>query len=478
MSESPDTHPVREQAAAASRSRILLRPFDRLVDRLARTDKLATIEEAGAESNRRQLRRYQVLSYTSVGALVLGLGGWAALSSIQGAVIVPGMVVVETMSKRVQHLEGGIVAEIKVKNGQQVKAGEAVLRLDDTDVRASLQITEAQLEELQARRHRLMAERDDSDRIYLVRGAKAGDVGFRDGRVWDGQERLLTARRAMRVGRKQQMLERITQLEAAISGLESQNAARKAQSELTRGELVGIQKLESMQLTSITRINTLKREIARLDGEMGATVADIARTRVQISEMRSRLLEDEQTYVSEILNDLRETEGKIVETNERRLALEAKLKRTIVPAPRNGIVHNLTVHTIGGVLSPGETFMEIVPEEDVLVIDGRVASTDITHAAIGQLAAVRFTSLDSRETPELKAIVTRLSPSVSQDGKDGVPYYTVRVELPEAEIAKLKGKRLIPGMPAEVFIETGQRSALNYLVKPMLDQIAHVWRER
>jgi len=425
-------------------------------------------------SPRHAIRRYQKIAVLAVLALFGGLGGWAAYAPIQGAVVVTGTVVVETNTKRIQHLEGGLIAEIAVGNGQRVEAGELLVRLDATELRTSLHIVETQLEEYLAQRARLAAERAGALKIDRAAAGPASDQN-----IWDAQQSLLMARHNARKGRREQSLERIAQLHELIKGLNAQNAARVQQEQLTRDELDAVSPLEKKKLITLNRISVLRRELARTEGEVGQTAADIARYRVQISEIRSKIFEDEYTWLSEVLNELREVESKIAEALEKRSAMQAKLKRVNVIAPRSGLVHNLNVHTIGGVVRPGETMMEIVPEEDVLVIEGKVATIDRDRLSLGQAATLRLSALDQRRTPELMGQVTRISPDAHLDkDSNSPPYFLIRIELREGELARLGDKRLVPGMSAEIFIETGERTVLDYLAKPMLDQIAHAFRDK
>jgi HlyD family secretion protein len=446
--------------------------------RIARIGSAPAETSAATQSSQGELRLYEALAYGAIVALFGGLGGWAALSSIQGAVIVPGTVVVETNPKKVQHLEGGIIALIQVKNGQRVAAGETLARMDDTEPRANLAVVESQIEDLLARRGRLLAERDGASLLDA-----AGAIGPhrwqpRDQKVWDGQQRLLASRRAAQEGKRKQSLERISQLEQAIKGLDAQNDARVKQASAKSKESKAVLALEDKGLTNVARTTAVRSETARLEGEIAQTAADIARYRVQISETQSKSLEDESTYLSEVLNELRDVEGRLAEALERRNALEAKVRRVAVISPRSGFVHNLMIHTIGGVAGPGETLMEIIPEEDVLVLEGKLAVAERDRVELHQPARVRFPAFDARVTPELEGKVTRISPSAVQESKDTAPFYQLRIELSEAELKKLGDKRLVPGMPCEVFVETERRSVLVWLMKPILDQMAHVGRSR
>ncbi len=435
-----------------------------------------TDETSLDRANRRDIRRYLLVGIVVVVALFGGLGGWAALASIHGAVIASGTVVVDTYSKKVQHFEGGIIAEIAVRDGDFVEAGQLLVRLDETDTRANLEIVIGQLIELEAQRARLFAERDGLDQIEFV---SQFDVpqDEKHQQIWNGQQRLLKARLDLREGRAKQLHERINQLGEAIKGLSAQRESKKSQSELIKAELDVLIGLEKKKLVKLNRLLALKREAAKLQGEHGQIIADIARTKVQIGETELKLLEIDQSVLSEVLTELREVETKIAELSERRSIAQAKIGRTRIVAPNAGYIHNLSTHTVGGVIAPGEPIVEIVPRNDLLVIESRVALTDIDQVADRQMAIVRLTAFEQRATPELEGKVINVSADAKQDRDGTPPYYLVRVRLSEGELAKLEDKILVPGMPVEVFIQTGARTVLSFLTKPLMDQLRHAMRE-
>ncbi len=416
------------------------------------------------------IRRYQLAGLAIVAAAFGGLGGWAAVASIAGAVVAPASIVVESSAKKVQHLEGGIVAEIHVANGARVAAGEALFRLADTEARANLQIYKAQLVELQARQARLHAERDGRSELDR-RNAEPGAEW-----VWEGQAKLLEARRAVRTGKELQLGERIGQLDQVSSGLAAQAAAKDRQIALIREELRSLYALRENQLVTQSRWLALERESARLEGERGQLVAEVARTAVQIGETRLQHLSVQQTFLSEVLSELRDVETKVNELTEKVAAIGVQLQRTTITAPRAGIVHKLTATTIGGVIRPGEVIAEIVPEEDRLVVEGRVDPGSIDRLSIGQKTIVRFPTVDHRSTPERTGTVAMISPEPKQDAPGQPFYFIVRVDL--AGDPMLPGHALQPGLPAELNFQTGERTVLSYLVKPLVDQIAHAMRER
>jgi len=390
-----------------------------------------------------------------------GLAAWATQADLQGAVIASGVVVVETNLKKIQHPTGGVIGQIHVKEGQEVQEGDLLVRLDETTTRANLLIITNQLDQMHGRRARLEAERDGRDAIMfppaLLKSAQADGEAAR---IVEGERNLFAARTTQRAGQKAQLRERVEQLRREIEGLESQRAAYRK------------------NLVPITRVTVLQREETRLEGERGALMAQAASARGKISETELQILNLDGDLRSEVTRDLREAEGKISELNERRIAAEDQLRRVELRSPVTGMVHQLAVHTIGGVIQPGETLMQIVPGGDRLVIEAKVAPNDIEPVRVGALAQIRLTSLNQRTTPELMGEVSQVAADLSRDQQSGATYFVVRIGLPQTEVEKLGTQKLVPGMPAEVFIQTAPRTAFSYLMKPITDQFARALRER
>ncbi len=298
-------------------------------------------------------------------------------------------------------------------------------------------------------------------------------------RVVDGERRFFETRRSAREGQVAQLRERILQLKEQIQGLEDQVAAKQQEILLIAEELKGVRVLWQKNLIQLARLTALERDAARLQGERGALISNIAQTRGKIVETELQILQIDQDLRSEVSKDLAEIRSKTSEYVERKVAAEDQLRRIEIRAPQDGVVHQLTAHTVGGVISPqGEPIMLIVPEADALSAEVKIAPQDIDQVRIGQSAVVRFAAFNQRNTPELEGEVTRISADVSLDQKSGVSYYTLRINMPEREIERLKGLRLVPGMPVETFIRTGDRTVLSYLTKPLTDQINKTWRER
>jgi HlyD family secretion protein len=420
----------------------------------------------------RSLRRYQAAGVLMIVIMFAGVGGWAAMAEISGAVVAPGVVTVEDHPKKVQHLEGGIVAAILVRNGDLIEAGAPLVRLDDTELRSSLEIALSQKNELRALKARLQAELDDLPEMRIP-----VDVDGAARLAFESQVRLHQSRREGRLLKATQLEQRIGQLSQAIVGLHAQETSKQRQLELIAQELKGVRSLKDQQLITTNRLLSLERELARLEGERGQHVADIARTEVQANETRVQLSDLKQSFLSDTLREHREADARLAETSERTVALAARLKRLDILAPRSGIVHKLAINTIGGVIAPGETIMEIVPQEEVLVIEGQIEPTSIDQVGIGQPVRVRLSAFDQRTTPELEGFIAFVAPDVRQDGPTLPRYYGVRVSLAASEIDRIGLARLVPGMPVELMIRRSSRSVLSYLVKPITDQLAKTFRE-
>ena len=263
-----------------------------------------------------------------------------------------------------------------------------------------------------------------------------------------------------------------------IRGLTEQAAAKGREIGFVQQELVGVRGLYAKALVQLNRVNALERDAARIEGERGQLTASIAQARGKITETELQIIQIDQDLRTEVGKDLAEIRAKTAELTEKRVSADDMLKRIDLRAPQDGVVHQLTVHTVGGVVTPGEAIMLIVPENDALLVEARIQPSDIDHVRAGQPALLRFSAFNQRTTPELTGVVQRVSADVSQDPKSGMSFYTVRIALPEPELGKLAGQRLVPGMPVEAFIQTGDRTVLSYLTKPLTDQVARAWKER
>lgn len=425
------------------------------------------------------IRRHLALSVALGALLVVGVGGWATFTQISGAVIAPGQLVVESDVKKVQHPTGGVVGELRVREGDRVKAGDVLIRLDETQTRANLDIVLRALDELDARHARDEAERDDAPTIAFP----AELLGRRDAdpsvaRLVDGETRLFAARRAGRAGQKAQLSERIEQLRQEIGGLTQQANAKEREIALILTELTGVRELYAKNLVPLSRVTALERETARLQGERGQLVAQTASAKGKITETELQILQVDGDMRTEVGKDLAEIRGKRSELREKRVAAEDQLKRIDLRSPQDGTVHQMTVHTVGGLVTPSEPAMLIVPTADQLAVEVKIPPQDIDSVRREQRAVLRFSAFNSRTTPEIDGTVSRVSADVSTDPKTGQSYYTARIRVPETQRERLGEVQLVPGMPVEAFLQIGERSVMSYLMKPLADQVAKAWREK
>ena len=424
------------------------------------------------------IQRHMVAGATVVLILVGGVGGWASTTQLSGALIAPGSIVVDTNIKKVQHPTGGVVGEVRVRDGDRVKAGEIVVRLDETVTRANLSIVSKGLNELSARKARLEAERDGLDAIKfpddLLTRQDEPDVAA----PMRSERKLFDLRRNARTGQRSQLRERVGQLREEIGGLTSQQTSKSKEIVLIERELVGVRDLFQKNLIQINRLTQLEREATRLDGERGQLIAAVAQSKGKIAELELQILQIDQDLSSEVAKELREVDGKIGEFVERKVTAEDQLKRIDIRAPQDGTVFQSNVHTVGGVITAGDAIMMVVPNADNLTVEAKVNPQDIDQLQIGQKALLRFTTFNQRTTPEIFGEVTRISADISTDQRSGASYYTIRIGMSAQEVARLGEVRLVPGMPVETFVQTGERTVISYLVKPLYDQLSRAFREK
>jgi HlyD family secretion protein len=427
---------------------------------------------------RRSIRTHLMVGLVLVIVLAGGFGGWASTVPISGALIAPGAVVVESNVKKVQHPTGGVVGEVRVRDGDLVKAGDIVVRLDETVVKASLAIVVKTLNGLWARAARLEAEQRGLDAIRFpsMLTDRADDPDVRD--VLASETKLFEVRVNGRAGQKAQLRERVMQLNEEIGGLSAQEKAKDKEIALVEKELIGVRELYDKHLVQLTRLTTLERDAARLSGERAQYIASRAQAKGKITETELQIIQVDKDMISEVSKDLRETNDKTGEFVERKVTAEDQLRRIDIRAPQDGMVLQSTVHTVGGVITAGDAIMMIVPQADDLSVEAKVNPQDIDKLQIGQKTLLRLSAFNQRTTPELNGVVTRVSPDVTTDQRTGQSYYTIRVSMPREEVARLGDSKLIPGMPVEAFVQTGDRTMLSYLIKPLSDQLMRSFREK
>jgi HlyD family secretion protein len=410
-------------------------------------------------------------------ALVLG-GGWMALMPLAGAVVVPGNLVVQSNVKTIQHPTGGVVAEVPVHNGSRVNIGDLLLRLDATQAQASLQMVSKQLDESRARMARLLAERDGLPlpEIPAEMAARLDESAVKN--LLASEETQFKARANARYSQKDLLQSRVAQLGEEIAGLDAQVASKGKQLELIAGELTGVQDLYDKRLVPLTRLTTLQRETARIEGERGQLISAIAETKAKVGEAQLQIVKLDQDFRTDVVKELGETQGKAAELEQRGVAARDIIDRIELRAPTSGIIHQLSAHTIGGVIRAGDAIMEVVPDSDDLQIEARLQPNDIDQVQVGQKALIRFSAFNQRVTPQLVGLVSYVSADVSHDQQTNAAYFTVRMTLPDDERRRLAGLQLVSGMPAEVFMQTGSRTMMSYLLKPITDQFNRAFVER
>ena len=412
-----------------------------------------------------------------VAILVFGLGGWAATGTFVGAVIATGSVAIDSNVKKVQHPTGGVVGQLYVHDGDHVTAGQLLIRLDETASRADLEIVRKALDGLYARKARLVAELDGADAVAVppALADTRDDPDVKDALA--SERKLFEARRKARLGQQDQLKQRIGQLDEQVAGVNAQKQANDKELALTEQELQGTRDLWKKNLIPLNRLTTLERDEARLQGQGGQLIASAAGIKDKIAETQLQILQIDQDLASDVAKELRETDGKIGEYVERKVAAEDRLKRTDIRAPQDGIVFQSTANTIGGVITAGDPIMLIVPESDQLTVEVKIDPKDIEQIRLGQPAVLRFSAFSLRTTPEVNGTVSRIGADASTDQRTGQSYYLVRIAMRTDAVGNLGELKLTPGMPVEAFIQTGERTLLSYLVKPLHDQLLHEYRQ-
>lgn len=429
-----------------------------------------------SESKRSLNRHVAVVGVLSI-ALVCGIGGWAATTELSSAVIGEGVIVVDGDVKKVQHLTGGIVSELLVSENDHVTAGQVLIRLDGTTTRANLSIVESTLAQLYARRARLKAERIGADSFEVEENIRDLTSSTSAEKLLDGEQKLFDSRRTALIGMKSQLASRKDQLGEQVKGLVVQINATNDALALIEQELEGIDTLYKKGLVTLQRLNTLKRARADLQGNSGQEIAAKAEAEGKAIEIDRQSIQLDEDRRSEIAKDLTDVEAQIAEYEERRGTAVDQLHRLDITAPLTGRVHELSVHTVNGVIDPGQTLMLVVPENNELTVQAKVATRDIDQVHVGQSVDVRFSAFDQRTTPDVAGEITSIAPDIVKDERTGISYYPLRVKPKAESIAKLKTTKLYPGMPAEVFIKIGDRTVISYLTKPLTDQMQHVFRQ-
>ena len=432
--------------------------------------------DGAIEDERRSLTRHALVGGIFVMTLIGGLIWWASSTQIAGAVVAAGTIIVETHSKSVQHREGGTVREILARNDDLVAAGDVLLRLDDTIAAASLAMIDDQMNDSLVQEARLLAEIDGRTIFDMPPSVPSDDPYIQKSLLT--QQRLLASKVAGRDGRIAQLAEQITQIERQIEGLDIQGSALVAQIEILEDEQRELADLFKAKLVESSRVNATAKALVQAEGERGRLISAIAEARATIVERRLQMSQIGNDLESAALDQLQATRQKISELLQERHSAVQRLAETQVRAPQAGVVHQSTIHTIGGVVGAGEVLMQIVPQSDVLLMEVRIDPMDVDKLAVGQEVVVRLSSFDQRSTPEMRGALAAVSPDFIEDVSTGQQYYTARIRLVEGEFERLPADvALRPGMPIQAFVTTANRTVLSFLLHPLSEQLRLALRE-
>ncbi|MDC3267726.1 HlyD family type I secretion periplasmic adaptor subunit [bacterium] len=407
--------------------------------------------------------------------LVFGVFGvWSAVAPLDGAAHAPGTVMVKSYSQVVQHLEGGIISEIMVRNGDRVTAGEPLLTIDNTQAQAELEIANAQFIGLKAREARLMAERDKLDHVSYPTVLDSGINGVRQ--EIEAQDEIFRSQKAALEGSVDVLEQRIEQLQSKLIGLAALKVSKEELAASFSEELADVEALLSQGFSDKQKLRELERAAATLEGEAAELSASISSTEVQIGETRLQIIQTEHEFHSDVVNQLGETQTGLNDSNERVDALGDIVRRTVVRAPVAGIVTGMQFHSVNGVIGPGTPIASIVPQNEELIVEAQVSPNDIDRVALGMEATIRFSAFGS-SVPTITGKLINLSADRLVDEQTGMPYYQSQIEVTEEGRTDLGNLVLLPGMPAEVFITTGSRTFLQYLFKPFTNALARTFIE-
>ena len=406
-----------------------------------------------------------------------GFGAWAVLAPLDSAALAPGRVTVASNRKTVQHLEGGIVKELLVKEGDAVAGDQVLIKLDDTQARARLDLLYSRYDKLLATEARLETEQASAAEIVFPESLTSRRHQPQVAKILDAEKALFEARQRSTEGRIHIFHKRIDQLNKEISGLAAQVAAEDEQLVIIEDERASFEVLFKKGVVGKARLLRLKREAAKLKGERGDHLSQITQARQRIGETELEIIDLKNSMLNQVVSGLSDTQAELVDVSERLKAAEDILVRTDIRAPQAGVVMGLNVHTEAGVIAPGQRLLDIVPEDDTLVIEAQVTPNDIDVVYAGLPAQVRLTAFKQRNTPLLDGKLTRVSADSFTDERSGASYFLARITIDAAELKKLDGRELYPGMGAEVMIKTGKRTTMDYILAPLTDSLRRAFRE-
>jgi HlyD family type I secretion membrane fusion protein len=421
--------------------------------------------------------------WTRIGLLIVAItfGGtllWSSLAPLSSAVIASGLVKVDSSRKKIQHPEGGIVREILVRDGAVVKAGDPLIRLDKTRADASHGVLQSGYDAALAYQSRLQSERDNLATISFAPELLARRDDPKVAELIESQITQFNARRTSLGGQLSILQKQITYLQRGIEGLAAQAKAKEEQLQSLKKEINGYLELLAHGMIEKTRIWNIEREISRLSGEKAEHLADIAKSLASISEKELEMFQLRKAFREDVVEQLRKAQSEINDYTERLGAAQQTVEQTEIRSPVDGTVVDVKVHTAGGVVGPGEVLMEVVPINDRLVIEAKVRPEDIDRVHVGLNAGIKLAAFDQRALDELNGRVTYVSADAIEDAKLGIFYFLIRLEVTDEELKRYKDKLVQPGMMADVFVRTGERTFLNYLFHPLVQSFNAAWRER
>ncbi len=424
--------------------------------------------------------RFRAIAWAGIGTVAIflvGFGAWSVLAPLESAAIAPGVIEAETSRKTIQHLEGGIIGEILVKDGEAVTAGQALIRLNDVKARTQLVALTGQIWDAMAREARFLAERDKHDEIRypesLTQHARDPAVKL----VMAGQTKIFQARRSALDSKIALIKQRIAQVREEVIGLRAQETASRKRLALLSDEAAGLRQLLGKGFVPKPRVLALERDIVETEGRRGELVAQIARAQQTIAELEVNIISLENDTQNEIAQSLRDTQNQIHELVEQIQAAAHVLTRTEVRSPEAGVVTDLRVHTPGGVIGAGEPLLDLVPREDRLIVTAQIRPEDIDLVRAGLPAQIRLIPYRQRRTPPIAGRVIHVSADRLLDQRTGQPYYLAKVEADEAMLKRLEEVEMVAGMPTEVMIKTGKTTVALYALAPILDSFNRAFRE-
>ena len=440
------------------------------------TEKLALIskgEDIALVTDERPIRNIGLI----ILAVTFGiLGTWGYLAPIDSAALAPGSVTVKSHSKTVQHLDGGIVSELLAKDGDIVKEGDILLKLDGTEVKAQLEILRGQLIVLSAQLARLVAERDRKETITFPENLEdLSDPHIVEAR--QGETQIFQARKNSYEGEISVLKQRISQLSSKIDGLKGQRSSKQELMASYRDEVGDLKALLAQGFADKQRLRDIERNHALVTGDIASLTSDIASSEMQIGETKLQILQLQKKFQEEVAGKLGEVQAQLYDVAQRVNAMSDKVIRTDIKAPASGRVLGLSVHNIGGVITPGKPILDIVPQQEELIINAQVSPIDIDRVRTGLVAEVRFSAFKQALTPKVMGKVINISADRLTDERSGNTYYQAQIELTPESYIKLRGLELVPGMPAEVFINTGERTVFEYLMQPITNSFARAFIE-